>query len=297
MTLPSRNRRRLLASAPLLPLAAAARSNEAERDAIPLRFGTTAVFLDDQIALLDAWQRFLSRETGRPLQFVQRGRYREIVDLLLGDRIDAAWLCGYPFVLYENRLALAAVPVYQGAPLYRSYLIVPSGDTRTQSIADLGGSVFAFSDALSNSGYLVPRAELIRAGLAPDAFFKRTFFTYAHRKVVEAVRVGLAAGGAVDGYVWDTLHAQQPRATAGVRVAWRSSTYGFPPIVARRSAPASSIEPLVRALQRMPQSTDGRELLARLNIDGFAATDAKVFDGIRQLVREADGFAAGRGRA
>ncbi len=287
MPLPERNRRRLLAAAALAPLAAAARATGPAPS--PLRFGTTAVFLDDQIALLAAWQRYLERETGRPLQFVQRGNYREIVDLLLGDRIDAAWLCGYPYVAYESRLALAAVPVYQGAPLYRSHLIVPAADTRTQHIGDLRGAVFAFSDPLSNSGYLVPRVELVRAGLAPETFFRRTFFTYAHRKVVEAVHVGLADGGAVDGYVWDTLLVQQPRATAGVRVAWRSPTYGFPPIVARRSAPPEGIAALVRALLAMPDAAGGRELLVRLNIDGFAAADAPLFDGIRQLMRESAG--------
>jgi hypothetical protein len=43
---------------------------------------------------------------------------------------------------------------------------------------------------------------------------------------------GLAHAGAVDGYVWDTLHRQHPEATEGLRVAWRSGTHGFPPVVA-----------------------------------------------------------------
>jgi phosphonate transport system substrate-binding protein len=296
MTLRARNRRRLIGASLLAPLAASGRAENAARDDAPLRFGTTAVFLDDQMALLAAWQRYLERETGRTVQFVQRGNYREIVDLLLGDRIDAAWLCGYPYVAYESRLALVAVPVYQGAPLYRSYLIVPDKDARTQRIADLRGAVFAFSDALSNSGYLVPKVELVRAGATPEAFFRRTFFTYAHRKVVEAVRVGLADGGAVDGYVWDTLQAQQPLATSGLRVAWRSPAYGFPPIVARRSAPDARISPLVRALLAMPASDEGRKLLERLNIEGFAAGDSALFDSIRDLVRESAGMDPPRSR-
>lgn len=290
MTLRTRNRRRLITAALLAPVTGTGRAETAARDDAPIRFGTTAVFLDDQIALLGAWQRHLERETGRPVQFVQRGTYREVVDLLLGDRIDAAWLCGYPYVAYENRLALAAVPVYQGAPLYRSYLIVPESEKRTREIADLRGAVFAFSDPLSNSGYLVPKVELVRAGATPEAFFRRAFFTYAHRKVVEAVRVGLADGGAVDGYVWDTLQAQQPQATAGLRVAWRSPEYGFPPIVARRSAPPARISALVRALLAMSASAEGRKLLERLNIEGFAAGDAALFDAIRDLVRASAGM-------
>ncbi|MCX8004704.1 MAG: phosphate/phosphite/phosphonate ABC transporter substrate-binding protein [Burkholderiaceae bacterium] len=289
-----RNRRRLLLGAALAPVATTRGAQPPATADAPLRFGTTAVFLDNQIALLDAWQSYLRRAIGRPVQFVQRANYRQIVDLLLGDQIEAAWLCGYPYVVYERHLALTAVPVYEGAPLYRSYLIVPATDTRTQHVTDLAGTVFAYSDALSNSGYLVPRVELIRAGRSPDTFFRRTFFTHAHRKVVEAVRVGLAAAGAVDGYVWDTLQAQQPQATAGVRVAWRSPTYAFPPIVVRRSAPAAVVAPLLDALLRMPQSPDGRHLLARLNIDGFAAADPALFEGIRRLAREMAAFESTR---
>ena len=75
----------------------------------------------------------------------------------------------------------------------------------------------------------------MRAHLTAPSHFRRTFFTYSHRKVVEAVPAGVADAGSVDGYVWDTLALQLPRSTSGVRVAWRSPTYGFPPIVARRS--------------------------------------------------------------
>lgn len=280
MQLRSRNRRDLLAA---LTLTAALPA--APRAATPLRFGTTPVFLDDQIALLSVWQSYLESRLQRPVVFVQRGTYREIIDLLFSDQLDVAWLCGFPYVIYPERMHLLAVPVYQGAPLYQSYLIVPAHDEATRSIGDLGSRVFAYSDPLSNSGYLVPRAELIRAGHRPEQFFRRTFFTFAHRKVVQAVQVGLANAGAVDGYVWETLVKQQPAATTRVRVAWRSARFGFPPVVARAALPLDEREAVTRALLGMPGSQRGTQLLERLNIEGFAREDPRLFDGIRRLVR------------
>lgn len=50
-------------------------------------------------------------------------------------------------------LQLLAVPLFEGKPLYRSYLIVLASDTVTRSILDLRGKVFAFSDPDSNSGW------------------------------------------------------------------------------------------------------------------------------------------------
>jgi phosphonate transport system substrate-binding protein len=254
----------------------------------PLRFGTTPVFLNEQVAMLGRWRTYLETRLARPVQFVQRGSYREIVDLLLNDSIDAAWLCGHPFVLYESRLAVSAVPRYRGAPLYRSYLIVPMQDAATASITDLRGRVFAYSDPLSNSGYLVPRAELVRAGVRHDGFFRRTFFTFGHRKVIEAVRSGLADGGAVDGYVWDTLAIQQPSSVAGVKVVWRSEPHGFPPVVVRRNGLAGGALVLGAALRDMSDSEAGRAILGQLNLDGFSEPVPGQFDSIRALLRIVD---------
>jgi phosphonate transport system substrate-binding protein len=278
------NRRALLAAAFAAPALLPLRT----RAALPLRFGTTPVFLNEQISLLDRWQRLLEARLERPVRFVQRGSYREIVDMLLGDGVEAAWLCGHPLVLHASRLSVVAVPRYQGAPLYRSHLIVPATDATTRQVSDLRGRVFAYSDPLSNSGFLVPRAEIAATGANPASFFRRSFFTFSHRKVVEAVRAGLADGGAVDGYVWDTIAAQQPASVAGLRVAWRSALHGFPPVVARRNWSAGEARQLGDALRTMPGSAEGRAILERLNIDGFEEPREGQFDSIRALLTVAE---------
>ena len=150
------------------------------------------------------------RELGRPVAFVQRRSYREVSELLLAEKLDAAWICGFPYVRYRDRMRLLAVPTCEGEPLYRSYVIVPSSDQTTQSIGDLGGKIYAFSDPDSNSGWLVPNSLLFRLGKDAATFFRKSFFTWGHRRVVDAVAVGLAQGGSVDGYVWDTLKLQHP---------------------------------------------------------------------------------------
>lgn len=286
MPLRRRNRRSCLTAA--AAFVGAALVLHRARAAAPLRFGTTPVFLNEQIGLLDRWQRHLEARLERPVRFVQRGSYREIVDLLLGEGVEAAWLCGHPLVLHETRLSVVAVPRYQGAPVYRSHLIVPTSDTTTKQVSDLKGRVFAYSDPLSNSGYLVPRAEIAASGGAASTYFRRSFFTFSHRKVVDAVRAGLADGGAVDGYVWDTMAAQQPGSVAGLRVAWRSSPHGFPPVVARRNWSPGEARQLGDALRGMPASAEGRGILERLNIDGFEEPRPGQFESIRALQRVAE---------
>lgn len=244
----------------------------------PLLFGTTAVILDEQAEFLERWRVYLETRLRRPVRFVQRGSYREILVMLAGGKLDCAWLCGYPYVRMKDQLDLVAVPLHAGRPLYRSCLIVPVQDRATRSILDLRGKVFAFSDPDSNSGWLVPQVELKRAGVDASAFFKKSIYTWGHRKVIEAVAAGLTQGGAVDGYIWDSLSRLHPELTAATRVAWRSAEYGFPPIVARRGA--EGMEALRHALLDMVRTPPGQTLLARLNLDGFVPGDPSLFTDI-----------------
>lgn len=269
------SRRRFVVGA--LALAAAARSRAAAR---PLSIGTTAVILDDQLAFLRAWRDYLQQRIGEPVAFVQRGSYREITSMLQRDELDFAWVCGYPYVRHRDALELLAVPNWGGRPLYRSYLIAPAGDRETRGFGDLAGKVFAYSDPDSNSGFLVPQFEMLRHGIRPAGHFRKSFFTYAHRKVVIAVADGMADAGAVDGYVWETLALRAPRLAARTRVVLKSDEYGFPPLVARRSLPADAVARVRATLLRMSDDERGRALLRELNLEGFLPPDEAPFRSI-----------------
>lgn len=278
--LPRSTRRRLLLAIASLPAFPAIAANG---EAGVIRIGLTPVFLDDQVSFLGKWRAWLEQKLGSSVVFVQRGNYREIIDLLRSGKIDFAWLCGYPYVRHRKEFRLVAVPLWRGQPLYQSYLIVPADDKRSKTIADLRGKVFAYSDPDSNSGYLYPQYALTMLGEKPSSFFSRTFFTWAHRKVVEAVGVGLADGGAVDGYVWDTLAEVRPELTAATRIIDRSSQLGYPPFVGRSDIPGKDLERFRLVLLGMADDPQGSELLGRLRLDGFTTGQPALFDGIAQM--------------
>lgn len=270
----------------LLPLAARGAETPGKR---PLLIGLTPVFLDDQVRFLKDWQVYLEARLQRPVVFVQRGSYREIIDLTLKDRVHFAWLCGFPFVRNRDRMRLLAVPVYHGKPLYQSYLIVSAKDQTTQNLLDLRDRVFAYSDPDSNSGFLYPQYQLIRQGIRPDAHFRRSFFTYSHGNVVEAVAARVAHGGAVDGYVWDTLLLSRPELVDQTRIVERSPWFGFPPLVAAPGTSNDDLKVMQAVLLGMHADGDGKTLLRRLNLDRFEAGALPLFDDIARMARAVNG--------
>ncbi len=250
-----------------------------------LHIGITPVFLSEHTSLLRDWQSYMELRLGRTVQFVQRGSYQEITDMLLNDKIEFAWLCGYPYIKNRAQLQLVAVPRYQGEPYYRSYLIVPINDHTTREISDLKNRVFAYSDPDSNSGFLVPRADLVRKGHKLDSFFLRAFFTGSHRSVVEAVASELAQGGAVDGYVWDTLALVEPELTKATRIVRKSEKFGFPPIVTSKNSNPKDVMEIQKILTQMAHDPAGRDLLRRLNIDGFMIAKPELYYGIAKMAK------------
>ncbi|MGZ3268714.1 MAG: PhnD/SsuA/transferrin family substrate-binding protein [Croceibacterium sp.] len=289
-------RRQLLLTGAIASVAASvgspALAEARDSAASTIRFGTTPVFLDDQDGFLARWSAYLSPAVGTRVLFVHRRSYRDIMGLLRSQELEAAWICGFPWVVNKQDLRGLSIPLYEGAPLYRSYLIVPASDVLTKSHADLAGKVFAYSDPDSNSGFLVPRTTMMRAGINPDHHFSRTFFTWGHKNVVRAVGDGLANGGSVDGYVWETLGRLAPALVAKTRVAWRSPLYGFPPLAVRGSLEASTEQRLRAALFGMNGTPEGQALLGELNLTGFGPFRPEVFDSIANLVAVAAGRAA-----
>ncbi|CAN5166569.1 hypothetical protein BH10PSE7_BH10PSE7_10440 [soil metagenome] len=265
-----------------LPAAAAWGASPAYAAEKPISFGLTPVFLTNDLELLTRLKAYLERHAGNQVQLVQRRTYEEITALLLSGQLHVAWICGYPFAQYRDRLSLVVVPLWNGKPLYRSYLIVPKGRDVT-GVDELKGDLHAFSDPNSNSGYLVTAALLARRKLRPEQFFRQTFFTYGHRNVVRAVASGLAQSGSVDGYVWEVMSGIEPGLTGRTKILRKSELLGFPPVAcAATEEKGVAVQSIQRALLGMADDDEGREILNLLKLDGFKYEEASLFDTIAE---------------
>jgi phosphonate transport system substrate-binding protein len=251
----------------------------------PLRVGMTTAFLNNRHGPLQEWQDYLQQRLGGNVVFVPRKRDRELMNMLEQRKLEFAWVCSYPYVALGDTVRLLAVPESQGTPSYRSYLIVPVADGRTRSFMDLRGSVFAYTDLYSNSGYLTPRHTLVELGEDPDRFFQRTFYTWSHRAAIEAVAVRLADGAAVSSFVWESLARLHPELVAGTRVVWRSREYGFPPFVAHSSVGPAEFRAVREVLLGMAADADGRAILTTLNLDRFGDGEKSNYDAVAAMAR------------
>lgn len=92
----------------------------ASRAAGTFRLGLTPVFLDNDAVVIERLRSAFSDAMGEPVDLVQRRTYQEITATILDGSVDAAWICGYPFLQHRTSLSLLGVPVWRGRPLYQS---------------------------------------------------------------------------------------------------------------------------------------------------------------------------------
>ncbi|HEY64113.1 MAG TPA: phosphate/phosphite/phosphonate ABC transporter substrate-binding protein [Caldilineae bacterium] len=233
---------------------------------------------------------YLSRRLGRPVELIQRRTYAEVNDLIRRNEVDLAFVCTRAYVQgrREFGMELLAIPQVHGQTVYHSVVIVRA-DFPAQRFEDLRGAVFAFTDPLSNTGYLYPNVLLKRLGESPDAFFRRTFFTYSHDHAIYAVAEGVADAAAVDNLVLDYALARDPSLQDRLRIIHTSPAFGMPPVVV-----GPGVRPQIKALLQeillsMAHDPEGRRALQALEVDRFVLGRDEDYELIRTLERELEG--------
>lgn len=227
---------------------------------------------------------YMERRLGRHVTLIQKPTYAEINDLIRGQRVDVAFICSLAYVKGKDdfNMELLVVPQMYGETVYYSYLIVPAGSSVTR-LEDLRDANFAFTDPLSNSGYLAPTYYLSLSNEAPISFFSRYIFTYSHDNSIMAVADKLVDGAAVDSLVYNQLVANNAELASEVRIIARWGPFGIPPVV---SSPALDSQ-LKRQLQDffldLHQSDEGAMILNNLAIDKFVIVPDDLYNSIRDM--------------
>ncbi len=257
-------------------------------EVIPLRVAVAAVISPRGAAesyqpLLD----YLGARLNRRVELIQRRTYAEVNDLIESGYVDMAFVCTSAYVAGRAQfgMELLAAPQVNGETVYYSLLIVPLASS-AQSMADLRGQVFAFTDPMSNSGRVYPTYLVQQLGSQPEDFFARTFFTYSHDDAIRAVADGLADGAAVDSLVYDFAVAREPTLGARTRVIHRSLAFGIPPVVVGPQARPQLKAELRTLLLGLADDPAGMRALEAIGVERFVLIDDSAYDSVQNLLAE-----------
>jgi phosphonate transport system substrate-binding protein len=258
---------------------------EVPTEVVPLRVAVAAIIspkdtLDSYKPLLN----YIGEMLDRPIELVQRRTYAEINELIKNGDVDLAFVCTSAYVIgaREFGMELLAAPQVAGETVYYSFLIVPA-DSPVQSMADLRGQVFAFTDPLSNTGRLFPTSLVQQLGESPGHFFGRTFYTYSHDDAIRSVADGVANGAAVDSLVYGQMIRREPELGQKTKIIHRSPAFGIPPVVISPHLRPQHAAELQSLLLDMASDPAGQAALDAVGFDRFVPISDGAYDSVRAL--------------
>ena len=215
--------------------------------------------------------------------------YTAAIEAMRAQRAEIAMFGAFSYVLAHQVAGAEAVAVYadaNGKPgaYYASITTWPGSGINT--LQDVRGKAFAFSDPASTSGHLIPSYGLRKAGIDPDREV-HAFYTGSHTASFEALRNHKVPVGELNSI-----------AVAGARVAgsydpaayvtlWQSDPSPNGPFAIRGNLEPkfkARLTEVLRSLDISNMPAADMKFLGRPNSRSFAAVDDASYDGIRDVV-------------
>lgn len=233
---------------------------------------------------------YIGHRLGREVELVEGLSYSAIDAMLAQDILQFGFVCGLPYVEsgattgVAQVLVAAPVPLgdrYDDRPIYFSEVIVPRS-SEAESLSDLRHARLIYSDRRSNSGFLMPLAELAGQGLAEEVV-RRSRRVGSHEEAIRRVATGEAAAAAVASTVLDYERLHNPELDARVRVLATLGPAAAPPLVASPGVAPEVVGALRDIMLDMHRDAEGRAILERARIARFERVEDTAYDTIRAM--------------
>ena len=210
--------------------------------------------------------------------------YQDTIDRLGSGEIIIA-SCG-PVSYIKAREKYGVKPILRalskdGKPYYRGIIIVRR-DSPIQALADLKGKTFAFGQAWSTAGHILPEYYLLKSNIRLKDLKSYSFLRH-HDSVANAVLKGEFDAGAVKDIV--AIEHQKN----GLRFIYTTAPIPTVPIFIRNDAPKGLVESVKSALLKLnPKNPTHQNKMAQWDEEfkyGFTETTDSDYDSIRMILK------------
>jgi phosphonate transport system substrate-binding protein len=280
------NRRTLLSGAATLLLLSPGSALAQTRDPAKLR---VALLPDENAATLiqnaQPLKAYLERELKKEIELVVTTDYSSMIEAMRFGRIEVAYFGPFSYVLAKSKapeIEPFAVGIERGSPTYNSVLVAQVGGP-VAAIADIRGRDFAYGDQASTSSHLIPRALLLKSGLEAGKDY-RPVHLGTHDGVARAVQNGQVPAGALSKAIFEMLLERKTIDGDKVKVIATSDPIpNYPMVMQGNLAPQ-----LKAAIREAFLQLKDAEVLKSFRVQGFAATDDKAYDVLRETAKILD---------
>ncbi|GAC1343731.1 MAG: putative selenate ABC transporter substrate-binding protein [Myxococcales bacterium] len=229
---------------------------------------------------------YLGKAVGRPIALTVPTNYAAVVEALVNDQVDVAYLGGFTYVQASSRAGVVPLVQRDRDQDFHSVFVTQPGSP-IRGLADLGGHSFAFGDVNSTSGHLMPESFMREAKVAPEVI-EKAIYTGGHDATLLAVANGKVDAGALDEAVFQRMTGQGKVAPDKVRVFLRSPPFFDYVWAARKGLDPAAAAAFSRAfLELTPADPPRKAILDLLSAARYVKAQDASYDKLRQVARQA----------
>lgn len=239
----------------------------------------------DQVARYEALAEHLSGELGPHFELTMLSRYGNIVDRILREELQAAFLGSFTGALASAQLGMEPIarPVNPDGTSTYYGLIFVRVDSGIETVADMKGKRLALVERATTAGYVFPLAYLQDNGVDdPEAHFSEVRFWGSHDASLDAVLENRADVGAAKNTVLEWQTEKDPRIAQKLRILATSPRVPSNGLFISSFVDRKLKDRIAEVLLGLHSAPEGREILIRLGAERFELTRTEdyrpVFD-------------------
>ena len=228
---------------------------------------------------------YLEKTLGKEIELIVTTDYSSMIEAMRFGRIEIAYFGPFSYVLAKSKapeIEPFAVGIEKGSPTYNS-IIIAQASGPVSSLADIKGKPFGYGDQASTSSHLIPRAYLLKKGLDAARDYKPVYLG-AHDAVARAVQSGQVPAGALSKAIYEALIQRKIIDPDKIKVlAVTDPIPNYPMVFQGSLAPA-----LKDKIRKAFLEVKDPAVLKSFRVEGFAATDDKAYDVLRDTAKILD---------
>lgn len=229
---------------------------------------------------------YLQKETGAKIELTVPANYAAVVEALVSDQVDIAYLGGFTFVQASQRAGVQPLVQRERDRNFHSVFITHS-DSGIDDLQDLTSRRFAFGDVNSTSGHLMPEYFMRQSNVDPNVI-ANAFYSGGHDATALAVANKKVDAGALDETVFEKMTKEGKLDPSKVKVFYTTPPYFDYVWAARKGLDPQLAEKFSNAfLNLSPDDAMHKQLLDLLVATKYLRANDSDYDKLRQAARDA----------
>jgi phosphonate transport system substrate-binding protein len=225
--------------------------------------------------------KLLEQETGINFQWIGSKTYGDVIEKLRTKQADIGYVGPFAYVEAQDDFGVRLIcrTLSKNADEFYHSMIITRKDSGSESLQDLKGKSFAFTDPKSTSGFLFPMARLMKVGICLADFSAVTYLK-RHGNALLAVYNGHSHAGATSTTALNKIDINFDR----IKILWKSNPIYRGPWVARKDMPDALFFKIRAAMLKITRHKDAEMIFKGLSTKGFVIGKDSDYNNVRDVV-------------